>query len=227
MNCLEFRRLCLVDPRRHDPGLAAHARSCAPCAQFAREQDERERALRAALQVEAPEGLAARVLLRQSFARRRRPQARLAMAASLVLALGAGLYAWQWLRAPTLASEVFAHVRAEPESLVAAGPVSGAQVDDVLHTLGARVAGEIGEIRYAGLCDIARRPGGHLVVAGTQGPVTLLLLPAEQVARAERWRDGAFEALLVPTGRGALAVVGLPGEPLAAIAERLRLRFVG
>jgi hypothetical protein len=227
MNCLEFRRLCLIDPDTRAAAYVAHAQSCARCARFARGQDEREHVLRAALRVDTPVALAERILLRHAFARDRTPRTRWAVAATLLLGVGVGLFTWHGMRVPTLTDEVLAHVRAEPESLTAGGPADPDKVSGVLRALGVTLDGAIGPVRYAGICDIALRPGGHLVLAGERGPVTLLLLPGSRAAATQRVTDGHFEGLLVPAAHGAFAVVGFPGEPLDGVVERLRLSFAG
>lgn len=58
MNCLEFRRRVLADPRRPGPDAEAHAAQCAECREFLSLTLAEEARLERALRIEAPEGLA-------------------------------------------------------------------------------------------------------------------------------------------------------------------------
>src|SRR5919198_6224144 len=88
MNCLEFRRAKLSDPRRLSVEAVAHAQGCSMCAAFAAEVDESEQALDRALQAPVPDGLADRIIFAST---RPRPAWRVwALAASIVLAVVLG-----------------------------------------------------------------------------------------------------------------------------------------
>ncbi|MBI3570704.1 MAG: DUF3379 family protein [Gammaproteobacteria bacterium] len=225
MNCLEFRRLCLTELDSNEAEFLQHTRDCHPCAEFRHQQKRHEDSLRQAFAIVPPTGLEARILLRQSFTRTTRT--RQAVAASIIVVIVTAALAWLWATPHTLEAEVLAHIHAEPEHLAATGPESPVKVASVLHALGAKLRGNLGEVRHAGICDIRRRPGVHLVLAGRLGPVTVLLLPDETVGgRAHFQRDG-FQGLLIPVGNGAAAIVGLPGEPLGPIEARLPPAFTG
>ena len=70
MNCLEFRREKLANPRRPSEQAQAHAQVCPGCAAFARGVDEEEAQIERALSVPVPEGLSERVLLRPQGVKR-------------------------------------------------------------------------------------------------------------------------------------------------------------
>ncbi len=84
MNCLDFRREKLADPRRLSAEALAHLNDCAACRGFAAEINENEARLAAALDVPAPEGLAERVILRSKTQTRLSPRL-WAMAANLLI----------------------------------------------------------------------------------------------------------------------------------------------
>ncbi len=73
MNCLEFRRLVLVDPRSIGEEARAHASECVACRETLGKQREADDQLFAALQVPVPDGLADRILVARGHrpARRR------------------------------------------------------------------------------------------------------------------------------------------------------------
>src|SRR5258706_134775 len=57
MNCLEFHREKLADPRRLSAEAQAHAHACASCAAFARSVDESDQGLEEVLASPVPDGL--------------------------------------------------------------------------------------------------------------------------------------------------------------------------
>ena len=258
MNCLEFRHACLTEPDSRDSEFRAHADACRACQAFLEEQRQMEERLRRALAIAPPAGLAARVMLKQSFAPRRWVP-RLAVAATVLMAIAATSVTYLWNRPLSLEAEVLAHIHAEPEALAAPGPVDADKLAAVLRALGAQLdsapgddamdgggtspgMGEVDrvgsersrprrelavEVRYAGICDIRRRPGAHLVLAGERGPVTVLLMPDERVSQRAPLRTGNLEGVVLPVDGGSMAIVGSRGEPLNALEHRLRVQFHG
>jgi hypothetical protein len=225
MNCLDFRRACLVDPEPHDPEFRAHAEHCPACSEFLRGQRRVEEHLRQALAVAPPESLAARILLRRSFSQRlRRP---LAIAATVIVSLTGGMLAFHYARPPALETAVLAHILAEPEHLLAPQAAAPDKLTSVLHALGVDVDTAGSQVRYAGICDIRNRPGAHLVLTGRRGPVTVLILPGETVTGRRPIRGHGLEGALLPAGPGSVAIVGQPGEALETLERQLRVRFHG
>lgn len=143
-----------------------------------------------------------------------------AAAAALVLATGL----WLGLRpgAP-LPEAVVSHIEHEPKSLVRTSvPVADARFDEVLQQAGAELKRPVGLVTYVNLCPFRGRKVAHFVVQGEKGPVTVLLLPDENVVSKTPFSEDGFVGTLVPlkTG-GSIAVVGEPDESLDAIAERV------
>lgn len=226
MNCFEFRRQLTIDPRSQDADLLQHKRECPACAGFAEQQARFEEHLAEALHVDVPTELHARLVLRQSLHQSRRIRT-LAIAASVLLtvALASGL----WLRplSPSLDRTVIAHIEEERDLLTSRERIPDAKVAQVSQAIGMPLQGHVGEIRHAGICAIGKHHGGHLVLAGTKGPVTVLLLPGESLARRKSFEGGGFQGILVPTGYGGMAIVGQPGEVLDSVAHRLQVALRG
>lgn len=158
--------------------------------------------------------------------RRLRPVAGYALAASALLAAAA----WFGLRTEPsgnavspLPPAVIAHVRHEPAALVVtAATVAPEKFEEVLRGGRATLAGPVGQVSYAKLCPFRGRMVAHFVVQGERGPVTVLLLPEEQVDAPTPIDEGGFAGTLVPVeGGGSVAIVGQPDEPLEVIRDRL------
>ena len=149
-----------------------------------------------------------------------------AVAATLVLAAGA----WLGLRtdAPSydvspLSPDIIAHIHHEPKALVVtARTVSEAELAGVLQRGRASLAGPVGQVSYAKLCPFRGQMVAHFVVQGERGPVTVMLLPDEDVAAATSIDEGGFKGTVVPIeGGGSVAIVGQPDEDLEEIRNRL------
>ncbi len=227
MNCLEFRRRIEAEPTIHDPALGSHREACAGCAAFAARVLRFDRRLREATRIEVPDGLASRILLRQSFGERPRTLRRrwhaAALAASVLLMVTAGTFVL--LRANhdrALAREVVEMVRSAPYALAPAGPVSSRAVRAALGPAGVAVEGDLGRVRFAGRCRIGGRLAGHLVIDGDSAPVTIFFVPSARIAGTTTIRDQHLDGLLIPSPRGIIAVVGAPGERLERYARRAR-----
>ena len=176
------------------------------------------------MHVDPPEALASRILLKKSFQERNHPAWRVfgyGLAASLLLNVGLAVkLLLPEERTPSLEQAISAHMENEPYALT--GQARSVALAAVLKPLGAKLEGDLGEVSFANLCAILKRPAAHIVLAGEQGPVTVLLLPERKVAQRKRFKVGRWAGLAVPMTRGSAIIVGEPQEPLAATATRVR-----
>ena len=214
MNCLEFRRAALANP--HHPGheALAHEASCPTCAHFYRELRMQEEALYEAMNVPVPDGLADRVLLRQTRGWRERVFLRFAapaLAASLVLAATLGLV-WKFqadaLTPEMLAAGIVAHVEEEQKALRAEQRVPLARLVNVVKRSGGELGEPPGETSYVDHCPL---PGGgtgeHLVFNTPHGKLTLILMPGKHITHPVRLDRDRLTVSLMPAGKGSLALV--------------------
>ncbi|MBA3564547.1 MAG: DUF3379 family protein [Gammaproteobacteria bacterium] len=222
MQCLEFRRLCGVDPRYSDPEYLEHAERCGACAGYLQQLLRLDALILKALHFEvrlperAESGRTGQTWKRFETGRR------FGVAASLlaVLTIVAGI----WLSSPgnTLASDVIAHIRHEPHSLEPGQAVVDAPLlDNLLARHGTRLAANIGTITYAQACLLRGRPISHLVVQDEAGPVTVLVLPDERVAAPMQVQKDGFHGRIIPAGKGSIAFVGYAQETTDAVEQRV------
>ena len=223
MNCLEFRREKLADPRRLSSEARSHADGCPTCAAFAREVDEAEPALDRALRTPVPEGLAERIIFRS---RRPRPAWRAwALAASLVVALAVGFFlgtSRQPGQADIYARLAIEHVVMEPESLstISAADAQGFQA--AIQTFGGNVKELPGKIRYVRLCPVEDGYGWHVVFETPQGLATLILVPGKRLPRLETASAGGWNALARPVRGGYYAIVTKSPDATSEFERMLR-----
>lgn len=225
MNCLEFRRFCLADPATQDTEFMRHKRDCARCAAFASEVIQLDKKLVGALDIDVPDNLASRIILRQSLdrdaSRQRRRRGIYALAAGLLLAVGLTAGVFLTTRAPSPDRRVLAHIEMERELLSTRQDVAQTQLAHVLDTAGVELRGNPGKVRHASLCPLSKNGGVHLVFDGNKGPVIVLLLPKEFVPQPISIRSEKLEGVILPTSNGSMALVGQHGEDLQEIAQRI------
>jgi hypothetical protein len=222
MNCLEFRRRKLADPRRLEPEAQAHASGCPACAGFAREVDEGERALDRALTVPVPDGLAERLIFES-----RRPRAgwrAWALAAGVLIAVALGVAYWTGVQrsGDDYARHAIEHVVLEPESLAAVRNADAAAFRAVVQELGGAVKDLPGKIRYIRLCPFEGALGWHVVFETPEGLATLFLVPGKKPPSAQTAAVKGWSASVQPLARGYYAVVTPSSSATARFLKALR-----
>jgi len=229
MNCEEVQRKLLEEPDCRDPELLAHAAHCAACAGERERALAFERRLRASMEIEPPAGLEARLKAAEPKPGRWGLN-RLAAAAALLLMLGAGYWLGSgWWPVPAqqrLAGTVLQHIRAEAHYLEIRQALPAADLTALLNQFGAHLSGDLGPVYHASRCPLNGRDGVHLVLAGRQGPVTVLLLPGVGTSEPQAVASDRYTGVLLPAAFGTMAVVGGPGEMVDPLVQRLRQTLV-
>jgi hypothetical protein len=225
MNCLEFRRLKLAEPKHTGEEARAHASECPACLGFARGVDESEAALERSLAVPVPEGLADRILLRRAGHRRAGRWA-YALAASLLLAVTAGVFvATRESDAEALARLAIEHVLEEPQSLNTLYNADAERLAAIVREFGGNMREPIGRVRYIKRCPVEQGSGWHIVFEAPQGLATMILVDDRPVRNVATARLDRFSARVEPVRKGYYALVTDSPESTAAVAGLLRQRI--
>ncbi len=215
-------------PDERPPFLVAHLAGCDACRRFETETLRIEQRLRIAIR-DVPE-LKATVpdapprttvtplpVPRSPAARRRSVAARWALAASVLLGLGLGAILWTSRIDTALAADVIAHMAHEPDSWRARKAVPESVLAFVLRKSGVQL--DPGPtVSYAHSCYFRGQWVPHLVVQTSAGPVTVLILPGERLARREEFNDGDYAGVLEPAAGGAIALLARDNNMAAARA---------
>ncbi len=227
MNCLDFHREKLADPRRLSAAAQAHACGCASCMAFARSVDESEAQIERVLAVPVPEGLAARVLLQRRNAARPAWRA-WALAASIVLGIAAGLNTLKTTGPGAdakYATYAIEHVVDSTESFTTLLNTGNDALDMAMRSVGATIKEPIGRVRYIKLCPIGDDFGWHIVFETPQGLATLILVPNRQIGSAASISENGWSALVQPTRQGYYAVVTESANTTKIIGQMIKTRI--
>ena len=211
MDCLEFRRRLGADPQARDPDMAAHRVGCAACAAAAARAQRFEQALLDALNVPVPAHLSERVLFakataeRHQFVRRRRMA--LAIAASLILAVGIGGVTWRQSYAQSLPVLAIAHMPGEISTFALTRPVAD---QAVIAGFAARQVALKGFVppntTYVQDCPVGAYATVHLVSRIDGQSVAMLYFPHKRAERKDFNRDG-WQGREVPLAQGTLVML--------------------
>jgi hypothetical protein len=225
MDCLEFRRELLSDPRTNRAEFLAHARACAGCAQAQQRALAFEASLESALAIAPPPQLAESVLLKQATEQRRSRQrlhrggALLALAAGVVLAFGIGLR----LEAQPLPELAVKHLEGEAFVLSKTQALADADVRNAFARLGVKVGDLPADISWIGCCPVGSYSAVHLVMQQGGGAVTVLFLTNDgNETRQDFVRDG-WLGRSVPIAHGTLVLLAHDASRFDQIENQWRV----
>jgi hypothetical protein len=217
VNCLDFRRAVGAEPRTTSEEIESHLRACSACAEFANQIHTLDRRLLEALSVAVPARPRRLPFLTQAFA----PQRRWALAASVLLAVGVAAGVWLAFPGNSLAQDVVAHARHEPQSWSTEGTeVSSAELAQILQAAGVTRNLDLGRVTYARSCWFRGHFVPHLVVMAETGPIMLLLLPGETAREEVRFSERGYSGVILPAAHGSVAVLAQTDTRLDAVATR-------
>ncbi len=122
----------------------------------------------------------------------------------------------------TLAGEVLAHLDHEPGATRNRDvPVSDARlVRAIPASLATFDRGET-LVTYAQPCVINGKDVPHLVIQGERGPVTILLMPHEEVKEETPLDGDNIKGVILPVGNGSIAIIGERDEQLEPIQKNV------
>ena len=219
MKCEDYREAVAAQPSAEFDG-ADHAESCAACAEFRDEMLALDAKIARALDIPIPALTLPELpaiddesnVVNLPFHRRKIPMSTPAwfgMAASIALAtvLGAFMFG-DHTNYESLGAEIIAHLEHEPEAMqVSDYRVSEQRLDRVVRANVAEVDSDALPISYAKSCVINGREVPHIVFQGENGPVTLLLLPDEEIEESVELNGKGVRGYLIKNGSGSIAIL--------------------
>lgn len=233
MNCFEFRRLILASPREKTREQEEHMAQCASCANLAREVANFESRVEEAALVPVPDALAERVLRQHQIRRSTRYQS-WALAASLVAALGVGIYfypspvaeedgvyAAMSLGTNHPAVKAITHVLDdEPRMLEEKRSVDTMAMRAAFTRLGLNVPAGGTTALYFDKCPMMGGAGDHIVLQTPFGRVTLILVPDHPFSRVVV-ADRQMAALAAPAPAGGYILIGDSAQVVTRLEKML------
>ncbi len=227
MDDLEFRRAMLADPKCDEPLVLEAMANDAKKRAFCHELKQLNQQMIEASQIKVPDGLAHRLLLRQSMAEHKQRRSRnkyiqLAMAASIAFVFGVSFVFWQQSNVLSLSENAIAHVLQEGDYALGANEdISIQQVNLKLARFGGELTAQVGQIYYANFCDFNNVKSLHLVMQGESGKVSVFIVPHEQPYKTDNLTEGKWTSQSFDFSRASLVLVSERPSDLVPIKDKL------
>jgi hypothetical protein len=227
MDDLEFRRATLADPSSNDKRVLEAAANDPKKQDFLNEIKQLNNKMTDASKITIPDGLAHRLLLRQTLTthsqnRKRNNVIQLALAASIAFVLGIGVTNWQNASAVSLSEHGIAHVLHEGDyALKASEDITLQQVNLKLARFGGEMTATAGRIYYANFCDFDNIKSLHLVMQGEAGKVSVFIVPHEKAYMTDNAVEGKWNSQTFDLSKASLVVVSDVPSDVTKMKEKL------
>jgi len=226
MNFSEFKKLMGADPFNRDAETELARHSSPEFEAVAAEAEAFEEKLHGALLFEPPEDLLKQVRRIGDQPVRRRNWIPFAMAASLLVVVGAAALVWkqshQW---DSVEAYVMDHYTHDGNAVLAkAGEnLSKQDISKLLARFDAQADEQLSSaITFIKYCPTPDGRGAHMVVSTDQGPMTIIYMPETQATDGEVLRFDQVQASLVKLEHGSAAIIGKQTQSLENLVVMVR-----
>lgn len=229
MDDLQFRRSIYADPKSTDPDVVSAKINDPAKQKFAQELEDFDLEIAKAMQVPVPEGLSQKLILRQSLAshqqQTRKSRIKLAIAASITLAVGLTVSQLQFSHAyNSVADYAIAHVNHEAKYFTNDGEanVSLDSLNSKMTSFKGEFSDTLGDLMMADFCRFDGVKSLHLVYRGKTSPVNVFIVPDNDYMQFEKsFSDRAFNGIVSSYRNSRVIIVGDKQEPLNQWQERI------
>lgn len=226
MNFSDFKRLIGVDPWNRDAETLRARNSAPEFEQAAIDAENFERKLQTALNLQTPSDLLSNIKDISQQTQQKRNWMPLALAASLLVAIGAVSMLWQqahqWDSVETYLAD---HYALDGADLIkrATGAVSEHDIQYIMASLNAAAGQQLsGQIKFIKLCPTPNGRGAHMVVSTANGLITIIFMPETQVIDGEMLEFDQMHAYLVSLEHGSAAIIGRSTQPVESLQAMVR-----
>ena len=229
MDDLEFRRNIVADPNLIDSDMEAALADDGQKRELLTELKQLNHKIAEASKIGVPEGLAHRLLLRQSMAAHREKQQRrkyyaVAMAASLLVAVLVSYTTWKPVNddAINIVENSIEHVLHEGAYALATNEnIDLQQVNGKLARFGGEFIQQPGQIYYANFCDFNRVKSLHLVMQGEHGKVSIFIIPNQHAYAMAPVAQHALVTEVIEMREAIIVLVSELSSELAPMSAKL------
>ena len=157
-----------------------------------------------------------------------------AMVASLMI-IAVSITLWQapaglkHVNGSDMVAHILDHIGEDPTLMTAIKrPKTEADIQTLFATVGASLNQPIARMSYAGECVVEGQRGLHIVIQDEQGPVTVIVMPGQQIEAMQAFEASGYHGELFPVKGGIVAIVANSMEQLALAQVRFfrAVRFV-
>ena len=229
MNFSEFKKLIGADPLNRDAETLRARQSSPEFEAAATEAEAFEEKLQTAVLVSPPDDLLNQIKGISEQPIQRRNWIPLALAASLLVFVGAAGLVWkqshQWDSVEAYVADHYSHDGSTV--LAKAGEkLSDQDIAKVLARLDAKADEQLtGLITFIKFCPTPDGRGAHMVVSTDQGPVTIIYMPEVQATDGKVIQFEQMHASLVNLEHGSAAIIGSQSQNVDSLVVMVRNSF--
>lgn len=215
MDDLEFRRRIYSNPNDLDNEVTDYIADNESQKRFVNDVQSLDLKLKKALEVDVPDSLADRLILRQTLEshkqQTRKSRIHLSLAASVAFAVGLTINMVSFSNAEQgIGEHALAHVYHELKYTdVADSSIQLTAVNAKLASFGGNFASDIGKVVYSNFCSFNGQKSLHMVVQSDQGPITVFIMPtSSQFDYESEFSDDRFKGETMEFGNRQVIIVG-------------------
>ena len=234
MDDLQFRRHAYGDPNSQDDDFLAKIAASDTDAKLVRELKMLDCKLTNALNIDVPNDLADKLLLRQQLNKHQEQKKKtrylMTMAASVALVIGLSFSMLRFTPVD-LAEHALAHVYHEPKSMLVDQNVGFQDVNFKLAGISglenAKFIQQPGKVFYTSYCDFQGVKSLHLVMESDHGKVTLFIVPTEnRMVTEEFFADKNYQGVGFQTADAFMMLVGKQKGDLDFVRSEIEQTFI-
>ncbi|WP_144213943.1 DUF3379 domain-containing protein [Shewanella donghaensis] len=234
MDDLQFRRHAYGDPNSQDDDFLEQIAASETDAKLVSELKSLDSKLTNALNIDVPNDLADKLLLRQQLNKHQEQKKHtrylMAMAASVALVIGLSFSMLRFTPVD-LAEHALAHVYHEPKSMMVDQNVGYEDVNFKLAGINglenAKFINQPGKVFYTSYCDFQGVKSLHLVMESEHGKVTLFIVPTEnRMVTEESFADQNYQGMGFQTAGAFMLLVGDQQDDLEYVKSEIEQTFI-
>ncbi|GAA5138925.1 DUF3379 family protein [Thalassotalea piscium] len=234
MDDLRFRRSLFADPTNDDDEQLTALSADPAKKKLAQEVNALDEKIFSALNVPVPDGLAQKLLLKQTLAshqhKKRKTRIQFALAASVMLTLGVTFSLMQFSHAyKSISDYALAHVAHEEKFFNNndIARVNLVNLNQKMASFNATFTDDLGELIAANFCKFDGIKSLHLVFKGKTSPITIFVVPNNEYLNLNNhFESETMQGLVSTYKNNNVIIVGNKSEPLknwqAKINQKIR-----
>lgn len=229
MDDLQFRRSIYADPKSTDSDLVSAKNSDPAKQKFAQEIEQLDQQIFSALNIDVPDDLSEKLILRQSLAshqqQKKKSRIKLALAASVAFAVGLTINQLQFSHAyDSVGDYAIAHANHEAHYFTNddEAKVTLTSLNKKMASFNGSFSAELGELIMAEFCRFDGMKSLHLVYRGQTSPVNVFIVPdSEHLAFTKKFANKELNGIVDAFKHSNIIVVGDKQEPLKQWQEKI------
>ncbi len=223
MNYFEFKQILDADPYSKNPDFLQAKANDKRCRKAYQDAMEKEQVIIDALNIPVPEMHIEHIKFHQAQNKQNRFRNQFfAMAASMVLVVGAGFFMLSNNQSSDLEKFINEALMMEPAVYMSEEEIPQDDLAPLFASINTAIDGELGDVHFMKLCPTLNGKGARMVVMNDLNqPITVLYMPNSPVDEAINMQMEGFKGKIVALEQGSAAIIARPHESTAQIETAL------